>query len=899
MTKWIFIALFIIVGCDKAQEKQTYSSFMTENPSPPQAVPYAMDSSPILIENVKIMTATGTTYQKAHLLMFKGLIQKVSEEKITPPENTKIIDATGMTMTPGLIDVHSHMGVYPSPGVDAHQDGNEMGRFITAEVSAEHAFWPQDPDLWRALDGGITTIQVLPGSGNLIGGRSFTAKLIPQLSAREMKFEGAPQGLKMACGENPKRSYRDKGLMTRMGNMAQYRKAFQEALEYKREWAEYRNKKNKNPKIPKRNFVSETLMQVMDGQILIHFHCYRADDISAILDLAQEFGFKIHTIHHGLEAYKVAERLAKEDVGVATWADWWGFKAEAYDGIPYNMALIEKSGGKAIIHSDSANEIRFLNIEAAKALISAQKLGLDFSEEQALAWVTKNAAWSLGVSDKIGTIEEGKMADLVLWDGHPFSIATKTNMVFINGQLMLDRRNKIIPQSDFEVGFETSVFNDGRDFLDSSEDPSNSPVEEQASATGENLFSLPESLTADQLTIKNPENLKNGLIIENTKAFIDGSWQDQQSVVLKNEKILAVNPKSDLYSDFARLDAQGHWLSPGLIETSSQLGLFEISLDSRAQDIFSSSPRPTPSYQAIDALNPQNIRIPIHREEGVTTVISSLDGDIAAGMGVVFDLDSKNPDARSSALFGSLEKKGWGQGPKKTRSALWAQLRTLTSETAYYLKNQKAFLSGNTHRFTFELSELKAFSSVLKGEVPWVIEAHRADDLKKIIALQKKLKSEGHKLRIIIRGGSDSWMVADELKANGIAVMVIPTDQTPTDFNKVHARFDLATVLNNKGVDLVISASDSNGGARLRQEAGVAHRYGLNPNEALLAITKTPARLFNLDSGEISINKKANLILWNGSPLEPTSRVEKLWIKGKEMSLDHRQKVLAIKYLNP
>ncbi len=273
------------------------------------------------------------------------------------------------------------MGVYPNPGLSAHNDGNEASRPVTSDVWAEHGFWPQDPSIWRALAGGTTTIQVLAGSANLIGGRSFTVKLIPEVSPREMRFAGAPKGLKMACGENPKRVYEDKGLQTRMGNVAGYRKAFQEALEYMREWEDF--KKEKSGKLPKRNFVSETLAKVIRGEILLHFHCYRADDISNILDVAEEFGFKIRAVHHGLEAYKLAERLNKENVATATWADWWGFKAEAFDGIPYNAAILHSYGATPIIHSDSSVDIRFLNLEAGKALSFGRSLGIEITEDEA------------------------------------------------------------------------------------------------------------------------------------------------------------------------------------------------------------------------------------------------------------------------------------------------------------------------------------------------------------------------------------------------------------------------------------------------------------------------------------------------------------------------------------
>ncbi len=440
-------------------------------PMPPQDVDARPSPEPVLLSGATILTAAGKRYARGYVFMRNGLIAAVGEgtapksiEAQVPPQRR--FDVQGKFITPGIIDTHSHIGVYPIPEVSAHADGNESTGPVTAEVWAEHAFWPQDPSIPRVVSGGVTTIQVLPGSANLIGGRSFVAKLRTGsdiTSAREMRFAGAPQGLKMACGENPKRVYGAKGgPKTRMGNAAAFRAQFQKAWNARRAQETYerdlaywqsstKDKGEDPPTPPERDFSMETLMGVLKGDILVHVHCYRADDLQVMLDLAEEFQFKIRSFHHALEAYKIAPRLAQNDVAVSTWSDWWGFKMEAFDGIPQNAALLSVAGVRTIIHSDSAIELQYLNHEAAKARSAGLAMGLDISEDMALRWVTANPAWALGIDDRVGTLEVNKMADVVVWNGHPFSVYTLAEKVFIDGRLEFDRERGRRP-TDFELG---------------------------------------------------------------------------------------------------------------------------------------------------------------------------------------------------------------------------------------------------------------------------------------------------------------------------------------------------------------------------------------------------------------------------------------------------------------
>lgn len=410
-----------------------------------------LPSRPTLIENATIMTAAGEEIQGGDLLMRNGVIVAIGQD-LAAPSGAVVIDATGRFVTPGIIDDHSHLGVYPDPEVAAHSEGNEATSPVTAEVWAVHSVWPQDPGFTRALAGGVTTLQVLPGSANLIGGRGVTLKTVPGRTAQDMMFPDAPMALKMACGENPKRVYggRTVAPSTRMGNWAGYRRAFVQAEKYRKEWDAWA-KAGGEP--PQRDLANETLAEVLRGNILIHNHCYRADDMVNMINVAREFGFKVRSFHHAVEAYKVRDYLAADTIGASVWVDWWGFKMEAFDMVPQNLALLSEAGARAILHTDSDLGIQLLNQDAGRAMYLGRAGGIDVTRDEALRWITANPAWAIGLEEQIGTLEVGKNADVVIWSGDPFSVYTHADEVYVDGALVYDRHeSRIQPTTDFEIG---------------------------------------------------------------------------------------------------------------------------------------------------------------------------------------------------------------------------------------------------------------------------------------------------------------------------------------------------------------------------------------------------------------------------------------------------------------
>jgi imidazolonepropionase-like amidohydrolase len=441
----------LLAGCAaNAAPKKAAPIAINEDPFP--STYHAYPGAVTVIRGATVFDGEGGQIDNGTIVLADGVVQAVGGADTPVPAGAFEVDGHGKYVTPGVIDVHSHLGDYPSPGTEGNSDGNEATAPARPDVWAEHSVWPQDPGFSRALaNGGVTTLQILPGSANLFGGRSVTLKNVPARTTQGMKFPGAPYGLKMACGENPKRVYGNKGgPSTRMGNIATTRATWLKAQAYARKWDKY---ERDGGDMPERDLAMDTLRGVLQGKILIHNHCYRADEMANMIDLAHEMGYKITAFHHAVEAYKIADLLAKEGICAAMWADWWGFKMESYDGIKENIPFVDKAGACAIVHSDDPNGIQRLNQEAAKALADGRRAGYSISDAYAWRWLGINPARALGIADKTGSLKAGKMADVVLWNGNPFSTYTRPDKVWVDGAMLYDSANpRLRPVSDFELG---------------------------------------------------------------------------------------------------------------------------------------------------------------------------------------------------------------------------------------------------------------------------------------------------------------------------------------------------------------------------------------------------------------------------------------------------------------
>jgi imidazolonepropionase-like amidohydrolase len=383
-----------------------------------------------VIKNATLLTVTHGKIEHGSVLIHNGKIAAFGAQ-VNAPTDATVIDAGGRYVTPGLVDPHSHIAL--------DDDVNEATSPVTPSMMMIDAFNSNDKAIYRILAGGVTTSLLLHGSANMIGGQAVVIKHKFGMPREELLFPNAPQSIKFASGENPKRVYGDRGELpsTRMGNFEVQRAALIEAQQYMKDWDEYNEKVkkgDKDAKAPKRDLKLEALADILRGKLLVQIHIYRADEFLTEIAIAKEFGYKIRAFHHALEASKVPDEIAQSGAAIATFSDWWGFKYEAYDAIPWNAVMAMRHGVKVAVKSDSSDFARRLNQEAAKTM----RYG-GATEDEAMAMLTLNPAWVIGVDDRIGSVDVGKDADLVIWNGYPLSSYALADKVFIDGDIYFDR----------------------------------------------------------------------------------------------------------------------------------------------------------------------------------------------------------------------------------------------------------------------------------------------------------------------------------------------------------------------------------------------------------------------------------------------------------------------------
>nr|BDT31816.1 amidohydrolase family protein [Myxococcus sp. MH1] len=862
--------------------------------APPGATRVWKQTRAVVVRHATVLPASGPAIEDGAVAWVDGKLTAVGRNaEVTSPPGAEEVDGTGLYVTPGIIDAHSHLGVYASPDSFSNSDGNEATAPVTAEVSAEHSFWPQDPGLRRAAAGGVTSLLVLPGSANLIGGRGFPVKLHFGRSAAEVRFPGAKDSLKMACGENPRRVYgagRNMAPATRMANVAGYRQAFAQARDYMAKRDEWTKKKEKSldeagPE-PMRDLKLETLAEVLRGNILVQNHCYRADEMEVMLQVAQEAGYTIRAFHHALEAYKVRDSLAAKGVAVATWADWWGFKLEAWDGIPENAGLLSQAGGKAVIHSDSAYGIQRLNQEAGKAMWRARESGIPIPEDEALRWVTLNAAWVMGVEGVTGSLEPGKMADVVLWKGHPLSVYARAQKVWADGVVTFDAGSGAVEASDFEVG----EMAQGPAKLVAASAPVPSLTDlgltERCDVTKTRECAQPLALGAEACTV-----------FQGVTAFTGAAWVKGATVVVDGGKVASVRQQGEggaVPSGCRAVDGKGRVLTPGLVDPLTQLGLVEVGAEVSTQDDGLRGEANKRDVRAAlvsaEDVNPVSAAFAVARLGGVTSALTVQHGGLISGQSALVSTDGA---VRRTPLAMHIHLGiGGRDAVSGSRALVLERLREVLSDAREYGRRKGDFEQRRMRDVGASRLDLEALQPVLAGKLPVVMVAQKASDIRAALTLARE-----YNLKLVIAGASEAWLVAKELADAKVPVILQPTQNLPLDFDRLNSRLDASALLGAAGVKVLFSVLGEPGMVRtLAQEAGNAVAWGLPHTEALKAMTSNVADALELPVGRLAPGATADVVLWNGDPLESATRPLGMWLAGRQVPLVSRQQALFEKH---
>jgi len=810
-----------------------------------------------LIRGALVHSAVGPAFE-GDVLVQGGRIAAIGRG-LALPAGALELDARGKHLVPGAVDTHSHIAC----------DGglNEGTVSISAECDISDVIDPRDPAIYRALAGGTTTIQVLHGSANAIGGRSEVLRLRFDRTADELRFEGAPQGIKFALGENPKRSnFGAPGQRfpnSRMGVEAVFERAFGRAREYQSELRSYdRRSANGRPR-PRRDLRLEVLAGVLDSTIGVHAHCYRADEILMLLGVAERFGFRVRTLQHVLEGFKVAREIAEHGAGPSTFSDWWAYKLEAYDAIPHNAALLDEAGAVSSINSDSPELIRHLYQEGAK---SVRYAGLD--PVRALALSTINSARQLELEGRIGSIEVGKDADLALFDGDPLSFESKALWTMVLGELEFERRD----------AFE----------LESRPAPAHAWSEPDRSAALSN---------------------ENGewLAIVNAHIHpITGPDIERGTLLVRGERIHSLGSGLAIPVGARVLDVQGAHVWPGMIALHTALGLREI--DSvRGADDQTELGGNQPDVRTAVAIHADSAHLAVTRHNGILRAEAAPQGGgPIRGQSCAIRLTGDTTEElviEGSGLLHVRFPAPPRRGPRAGRGARSDEPRASPELEPL----RQLFAAAREHGRVAELMgrDVSAagtpFDPRLSALAPYAMGKRRvalhASSPEAILGALEFAREQ--KLDAVLYGASDAWKVAPAIARSGLSVAVGPVLGIPSSrFDPYDACYANAAVLRRAGVEVALFVNDPENPRHLPDHAAMARAFGLAREDALAAITYVPARILGLEAelGSLAPGKLADVIVTDGDLLDVRSRVLHAFSDGKPVDLTNRQTQLYERY---
>jgi len=840
-----------------------------------------------------VWTATGEVREGVSILIRDGKIRRIGAD-LSAPDDVEVVDGSGHTAIPGIVDAHSHI---------AMRSTNEGTAAVVPEVRVRDALDHRDFGIYRALSGGVTTALVLHGSANPIGGESSIIKTRWKMDeADQLLVQGAPRTVKFALGENVTRKNfdipgPDRFPRSRVGVEQVFVEAFEAARAYRDRWRQYRENPGDSRVPPRYDLRLETLVDILEGRIDVHAHSYRADEIVMLMEVAERFGFDIDVFQHVLEGYKVADEMAAHGAAGSTFSDWWMYKLEAYDAIPYNAAIMHRQGVSTSINSDIPWLQSFMVYEMSKPV----KYG-GVSKEEALRMLTLYPARQLRLEDRVGSLEEGKDGDVVLLSGDPFDTSSRVEKTVVDGILYFDRGRDEETRQEPVRELEPLDYDGVPDrevtlgeWPDASERVTLFPAAEAgARGAGKGGAAVDRGgAGAGRAEARGRSFVLTG----GTVHPVSGPAVEDGVVVVRDGRIAAVGPRSDVEvpPELPAHDVSGRHVYPGLIDASTSLGLVEIGAVTASRDDRTVG-KYNPHLRTVAGINPHSAAIPVARANGITAVLTAPASGVVKGAGSLIQLVGDTPEktallGRAALMVDFPSPKGDAWDEPKLEGAELEELMELFRRARLYTARPTTRRDPTSpfdpNARPGEAVMLEALVPALRGEEPVFFEA-RSD---RTIGTLLLFLEEFPELRAVLVGGDQAYRHADALAERGVPVLV-GSAHTPTmdRDDPIPAGWENAARLHRAGVQVGFTTGSVSDVRRLPEHAARAWAYGLPRHIALQGMTLAPARMLGLgdELGSIDEGKRADLIVTDGDPLQITTRVERAWIGGREVSLESR-----------